>query len=146
MKADVLVKAFLSFYRFFRSTQFPASARTLYNVFNKHILYHLTGFCIKKQVWHYLTSVPPLSIFFSISKCATVELANSLFFLSFLVKALVWLDWACHLVFFRATSRCDTFWCATFFFCFTTGSCTTKGGVPADEGNFVLLPLCLSGF
>ena len=43
-------------------------------------------------------------------------------------------------VFFVATSRRVTVWCATFLFFFlTASSCATEGGVPADEGNCVLL-------
>ena len=84
------MKAFaFSFYTFFRYTQFPPSACAPKNDFNKHVLSLQTAF-LYQNAGVPQTDVPPLSIFSSTNKYASVELGKSFFLLSFWGKALVW--------------------------------------------------------
>ena len=59
--------------------KFPPSAGTLCDELNLYILWHLTIF-LNQHGGVPPTGAPPLCIFFSVSKCTTFELANSLFF------------------------------------------------------------------
>ena len=134
MKVDILVKAFaLSFYRFFRFTQFPPSACAPKDDLSKQKqvchrrMCHLSLF-LNKQVCHCRAwKVFLFAKFFGQSACLTTLGVPPCFLL---LQETVAPSLVLHLP----------------FFCFVTSSNATKAGVPADGGNFVLLSLCLSGF
>ena len=145
MKADILVKAFTSsFYMFFEV--YTVSSVSSHNL--KRIQYSVPPNCffsIKKQVCH--RRMCHLSIFFSTSKCATVELGKSPFFAKFFGKSACLAKLGVPPCFFLLQEAgAPTLVRHLPFLCFLTSNCVTKACVPADGGNCVLLSLCLSGF
>ena len=94
------------------------------------------------------TDGPPLSIFSSTSKCATVELGKSLFFAKFFGQSAFLARLGVPPCFFLLQEAgVPSLVHHLPYLCFVTSSCrATKACVPADGGNCVLLSLCLSGF
>lgn len=93
------------------------------------------------------TDGPPLSIFSSTSKCATVELGKSLFFAKFFGQSAFLARLGVPPCFFLLQEAgAPSLVRHLSLICFLTSNCATKACVPADGGNCVLLSLCLSGF